>query len=78
MSASSMLFESVWVSAAFLWRPVGGLRPYARAVQQSGTFTWSKSERREVRLLPSTPCCPTGRSRGRCAIKPRSAPELPR
>ncbi len=55
MSASSMLFQSVWVSAAFLWRPVGGLRPYARTVQWFGAFTWSKSECREVRFLSSTP-----------------------
>ena len=55
MSKSSMLFQSVWVSAAFLWRPVGGSRPHAGDIQMFGSFTWSKSERREVRFLPSTP-----------------------
>ncbi len=55
MNSSSMLFQGVGFSAAFLWRPVGGSRPHSRAVPKSRTFTWSKSERREVRFLPSTP-----------------------
>ncbi len=54
MNSSSMLFQGVGFSAAFLWRPVGGSRPHARAVLTSRSFTWSKSERREVRFLPST------------------------
>ena len=55
MAKPSMLFEGVWISAAFLRRPVGGLRPHARAEQEFESFTRSKSERREVRLLPSAP-----------------------
>jgi len=53
MTKPSMLFEGVWISAAFLRRPVGGLRPHARAEQKFESFTRSKSERREVRFLPS-------------------------
>jgi hypothetical protein len=55
MTKPGILFEGVWISAAFLRRPVGGLRPHARAEQKSGSFTWSKSEREEVRFLPSAP-----------------------
>ena len=55
MAKPGILFEGVWISAAFLRRPVGGLRAHARAEQKLGAFTRSKSERREVRFLPSAP-----------------------
>lgn len=74
MSKSSMLFQSVWVSAAFLWRPVGGSRPHARDAQWFGSSTWSKSERREIRFLPSTPIPTPSRAFQRTGHKRRFAP----
>ncbi len=74
MSKSSMLFQSVWVSAAFLWRPVGGSRPHSRDAQRFRSFAWSKSERREVRVLPSTPIPTPNRAFQRTGHKRRFAP----
>ena len=55
MAKPSMLFQCVWFGAAFLRRPVGGPCPHARAAQSFNAVAWSKSERREVQLLPSAP-----------------------